>query len=90
VKNGVSEIIHQALKTLNLPPLVSFEEIKSRYYELCKLHHPDINKQDSKMRDINEAYTVLKQYVFNYRFSFSDEEISRQFPEESHANKFRF
>jgi DnaJ-class molecular chaperone len=90
VKNRVSEIIHQALKTLNLPPLVSFEEIKSRYYELSKLHHPDINKQDSNMQSINEAYAVLKQYVFNYRFSFSDEEIAKQFPEESHADKFRF
>jgi hypothetical protein len=90
VKSDINTIIHKALETLSLPPLVSFEDIKSRYYELSKLHHPDINQENSTMRDINEAYAVLKQYIFNYRFSFSDQEITKQFPEESHADRFRF
>ena len=90
MKSEVSVIIHNALETLNLPPLVSYEDIKSRYYELSKIHHPDINQENSTMRDINEAYAVLKQYIFNYRFSFSDQEITKQFPEESHADRFRF
>ena len=90
MKKSSVEIIHDSLKTLELPPLVSYEDIKTRYYELSRRHHPDINQEDSKMVEINEAYAVLKQYVFNYRFSFSDEEIMKQFPEESHANKFRF
>jgi DnaJ-class molecular chaperone len=83
-------VIRDALKVLDLPVLVTFEDIKKRYYELSKRHHPDLNKEDSNMREINEAYAVLKQYVFNYRFSFSDEEMSRQFPENAHATKFRF
>ncbi len=82
--------IDKALKTLNLPVLVSFGDVKSRYYELSKKHHPDINQEDSNMREINEAYTVLKQYIFNYKFSFSDEEIMKQFPEDAHARCFRF
>jgi hypothetical protein len=90
VKSDINTIIHKALETLSLPPLVSFEDIKSRYYELSKVHHPDINQENSTMRDINEAYAVLKQYIFNYRFSFSDQEITKQFPEESHADRFRF
>jgi DnaJ-class molecular chaperone len=84
------KIIRDALKVLELPILVTFEDIKKQYYKLSKKHHPDINKEDSKMANINDAYAVLKQYVFNYRFSFSDEEIAKQFPEESHADKFRF
>ncbi len=82
--------IQDALKTLNLPALISFEDIKSRYHELSKKHHPDLNQEDSRMGEINEAYAVLKQYIFNYRFSFSDEEIMKQFPEDTHARHFRF
>ncbi|HIP03031.1 MAG TPA: molecular chaperone DnaJ [Campylobacterales bacterium] len=90
MKNEVVELIHDALQTLNLPSLVSYEDIKNQYYLLSKRHHPDLNQEDSKMVEINEAYAVLKQYVFHYRFSFSDEEIMKQFPEASHASKFRF
>ncbi len=90
MKSDIKEIIDEALNTLNLPPLVSYEDIKSRYYELSKRHHPDLNKEDSRMESINNAYSVLKQYVFKYRFSFSDEEIMKQFPQDSHASKFRF
>jgi hypothetical protein len=82
--------IREALKVLDLPVLISFEDIKTRYYSLSKLHHPDLNKEDSKMGEINDAYAVLKRYIFNYRFSFSDEELSKQFPESAHAIKFRF
>ncbi|MCH9812404.1 MAG: J domain-containing protein [Epsilonproteobacteria bacterium] len=90
MKNEIVELVHNALETLNLPPLVSYEDVKSRYYELSKRHHPDLNKEDSKMQEINDAYAVLKQYIFHYRFSFSDEEIMKQFPESNHARKFRF
>ena len=85
----MTKVLHDALDTLNLPFLVSFEEIKSRYRELSKEHHPDFNQEDSSMSAINDAYAVLKQYIFNYRFSFSDQEIEKQFPSENHANKFR-
>jgi len=90
MKSHIKEIITDALNTLNLPTLVSYEDIKNRYYELSKRHHPDLNKKDNKMEGINEAYSILKQYVFKYRFSFSDEEIMKQFPQDNHASKFRF
>ncbi len=90
MKDDMTEVINCALKTLNLPPLVSYEDIKKSYYKLSKQYHPDLNQEDCNMRSINDAYAILKQYVFNYRFSFSDEEINRQFPEASHARKFKF
>ena len=34
------------------------------------------------MQKINEAYEIIKNYIQNYKFTFSEEEISRQFPEE--------
>jgi len=82
--------IREALEVLNLPPLVSLNEIKSRYRVLSKKYHPDINKKNSKMIEINEAYDLLKTYAHNFRFTFSEEEIQKQFPESNHARKFRF
>jgi len=87
---GIYSQIHDALDTLNLPPLVSFKEIRERYIYLTKVYHPDINEKDSKMSEINEAYDILKTYAHNFRFTFSEEEITKQFPESAHANKFRF
>ena len=82
--------IKRALEVLNLPPLVSLNEIKSRYRVLSKKYHPDINKENSRMVEINEAYALLKAYAQNFRFTFSEEEIQKQFPESAHAKKFRF
>jgi len=86
----IVEEIHAALEVLNLPPLVSMKEIRSRYRVLSKKYHPDINKENSKMIEINEAYDLLKSYANNFRFTFSEEEIQKQFPESNYANKFRF
>ena len=82
--------LQDALKVLNLPPFVSINEIRERYIELSKLHHPDINKKDSKIEEINKAYDLLKKYANNFRFSFTKEEIEKQFPESVHAKKFKF
>ena len=82
--------LQDALKVLNLPPFVSINEIRDRYIELSKLHHPDINEKDSKMNEINKAYDLLKKYANNFRFTFSKEEVEKQFPESVHAKKFRF
>ena len=86
----VEEDIGLALEVLNLPKLVSLKEIRAQYRELSKLHHPDINKENSKMVEINAAYALLKAYAENFRFTFSEEEIQKQFPESNHARKFRF
>ena len=84
------EAIQRALDTLGLPSLVSYKDIKRRYRELSKKSHPDRGGEESEMAKINEAYTVLKNYIENYRFSFSEEEILKQFPFKEHQNRFRF
>ncbi|MRI58225.1 MAG: molecular chaperone DnaJ [Epsilonproteobacteria bacterium] len=70
--------------------MVSYQEIKRRYKELSRRHHPDLGGDQSQMAQINEAYTILKNYIENYRFSFSEEEILKQFPHVEYLKKFRF
>ncbi|MBE0494946.1 MAG: J domain-containing protein [Campylobacterales bacterium] len=84
------EAIYAALETLNLPVLSSLEDLKRRYREMVQKHHHDIVDHDNAMPQINHAYEVLKRYMEGYKFSFSEEEIMKQFPEENHAARFKF
>ena len=82
--------IREALEVLGLPPMVSLAEIKERYRQLSRRHHPDGGGDAQQMARINEAYEILRSYAENFRFSFSDEEIARQFPWSEYRKKFRF
>ncbi len=84
------EEIKEALSILGLTPFITFKEIKNRYFELSKKYHPDICKDKEKMISINKAYSILKQYVDDFRFSFDDKEIHKQYPQKYHADRFRF
>ncbi len=54
----------EALAIMGLEPPVTLQDIKTRYKELAKKHHPDLNHGDKKAEDllksINMAYTILK------------------------------
>ncbi len=50
---------------LGLDEDASQEEIRERWLELSKLYHPDVLKSseaDERIKEINEAYQVLKDY----------------------------
>ena len=55
----------KALETLGLDTKATGSDIKSRYKELVKRHHPDANGGDrgseDRFRDVLQAYRVLKQ-----------------------------
>jgi curved DNA-binding protein CbpA len=55
----------KSLKVLDLGDDASREDIKTRFKELVKIHHPDANGGDSrseeKLREILQAYNYLKQ-----------------------------
>lgn len=55
----------RALDTLHLPETASKSDIKARFKELVKRHHPDANGGDrgseDKLREIIQAYNFLKQ-----------------------------
>lgn len=54
----------EAMSIMGLEPPLSQELIKSRYKELAKKYHPDLNKNDKgaeeQFKKVNMAYTVLK------------------------------
>ncbi|MBM3601710.1 MAG: molecular chaperone DnaJ [Alphaproteobacteria bacterium] len=54
----------EALQIMDLPPNAEWGQIKARYKELVKAHHPDANGGDKaaeeRLKSINQAYTTLK------------------------------
>ncbi len=90
MKKESVEIIRDALEVMELPVFISMKDLKQKYKYLAKYYHPDICKDKEKMVKINQAYEILKNYMTNFKFTFSDEEIHKQFPEDAHASKFRF
>jgi curved DNA-binding protein CbpA len=81
--------ILDALDTLKLPTLITKDDIKRQYRHLAKISHPDRGGNASDMEKLNSAYALLIKYVDGFKYSFSDEEIYRQFPEDFHTSKFR-
>ncbi|MGH6814133.1 MAG: J domain-containing protein [Hyphomicrobiaceae bacterium] len=64
-RRALKPIEQKSLETLNLPHTATREEIKARFKELVKRHHPDSNGGDraceDRLRQIIQAYNYLKQ-----------------------------
>lgn len=82
--------INSALKTMELPPFISIRELKDRYKVLASMYHPDFGGDEKKMALVNEAYALLKSYMNNFKFSFTKEEIYKQFPQDDYVSRFKF
>ncbi|MBV5279095.1 MAG: DnaJ domain-containing protein [Campylobacteraceae bacterium] len=85
-----SEAISAALEVLALPIYTTINELKSHYHLLALKAHPDCGGSEEEMAKINEAYAIIKDYMEQFKFTFSEEEINKQFPQELHVNRFRF
>ena len=81
--------IEKALECLNLPKLISREDIKKQYYFLAKKNHPDSGGDVQKMEQLNHAYAVLMKYIEEFRYTFDEEEISKQFPGADYVQRFK-
>jgi DnaJ-domain-containing protein 1 len=62
----------EAMAIMGLEPPLDLQTIKSRYKDLVKKHHPDINQNDRKkaeelLKNINMAYTILKLAYEKYK-----------------------
>lgn len=57
----------RAFAIMGLEPPVTLDELKRRYKELVKKHHPDANGGDraaeERLKSINEAYTTLRRFL---------------------------
>lgn len=80
----------QALALFDLPQRVTLRAIKSRHRELVRRYHPDRGEVNDpeRIRSINAAYKIIRDYVENYRYSFAEEEFYEQNPEERLRQQF--
>lgn len=57
----------RAFSVMGLEPPLSLDQLKRRYKELVKKHHPDANGGDraaeERLKSINEAYTTLRRFL---------------------------
>lgn len=74
----------KSLEILGLSDRVTLREIKARHRELVLRHHPDTGEEGDpeRIRLINAAYALLREYTDAYRLSFSEEEFYEQNPDE--------
>jgi len=81
--------IEYALDILGLPKLITKEDIRKQYHFLAKKNHPDFGGDVIEMGKINNAYTFLMHYIEEFRYTFTEEEISKQFPGADYVQRFR-
>ncbi|WP_457562630.1 J domain-containing protein [Caminibacter pacificus] len=67
---------------MEIPPLSTMKDINRKYKNLAKKFHTDVGGDSEKIKEINMAYEILKDYIMNFRFTFSEDEILRQYPDE--------
>lgn len=82
--------INRALEILELPKFITQNDIKKQYRFLAKKYHPDLGGDVQKMEEINHAYRLLMKYIEEFRYTFDDDEINRQYPGADYAQRFRF
>jgi len=83
------ETIEEALDVLELPKLVTKKDIQKQYRFLAKKYHPDVGGDTSDMERLNAAYKLLMKYIEEFRYTFDEDEVNRQFPGVDHARRFR-
>jgi len=82
--------LRSAVRTFGLGERATLGDIKARYRQLAKHHHPDggIAEDSEEIYRVIEAYRVIMEYVGDYRYCFSEREYLEQDPEERLRRKF--
>jgi curved DNA-binding protein CbpA/ketosteroid isomerase-like protein len=78
-------------KILGVEEEASEQEIRARWIELTKHSHPDLGKTeegDEKIKEINEAYEILKNEATRYHYDF-ERDLRRSFFKRAHRRQER-
>ena len=81
--------LQKSLDILGLPPLISREDVKKQYRFLAKKNHPDIGGNVEEMEQLNYAYSMLMKYIEEFRYTFDEQEVNKQFPGADYAQRFK-
>lgn len=79
--------LEKAFRTLKVTKETNLEEVKNSYRELAKKYHPDLYKNnplaylaEEKLKEVNEAYEMLKDYFENKeKYAFEEENYNSQY-----------
>ena len=82
--------LQAALRILGLCERATLRDIKTRHREMVKRHHPDadVESEPETIRQINAAYSIIVEYITEYRYSFAETEFYEQNPEERIRQQF--
>ena len=81
--------VDKALEILVLPKCITGMDIKKQYHFLAKKYHPDLGGDLEKMEQVNYAYKFLMKYIEEFRYTFDEDEINKQFPGADYAQRFK-
>jgi len=84
------EKLRSAVRILGFGDRATLAEIKARYRELVKQHHPDagISENAEYIYQVIAANKLVMEYVASYRYDFSEREYLEQDPEERLRRRF--
>ena len=82
---GLYEDITSARELMGIPDEATIQQVRDRYRTMIKKWHPDCCADDPGMcREMTEkllhAYKTLINYCYNYRFSFSQDDVEKYLP----------
>ena len=84
------------LSKAGLTGKLSLQEAWARLYQSRALaakskadQYPDLGGDVEKMEQLNHAYRLLMKYIEEFRYTFDEEEISKQFPGADYAHRFK-
>ena len=63
-----------AFKILGLNGIVNSTVIKKKFFELCKVYHPDLGGSEEMMKALNEAYSTLKGFEGEKTIEIKDQD----------------